>query len=180
MDRRSLLTGGGTLLVAATLTQDASARAKRVPATPEDARFMELAIEQAKGADLPFGAIIVRGESVLALGRNNTKRAHDPTAHAAMVAIRAFLSGHEPDDFTTTTIYTSSEPCPMCMGAILWCGFERLVYGASISQVTKKTEQIAISARQIARAAHFADIGITSGVMAEVALKMFDAKTGKK
>ncbi len=113
MDRRSLLTGGGTILVAATLTRDAEARAKLGPATPEDARFMQLAIEQAKGADYPFGAVIVRGDSVLALGRNSTKRLHDPTAHAEMEAIRAFLKGQEPDDFTTNTIYASGEPCPM-------------------------------------------------------------------
>lgn len=180
MDRRSLLTGGGTILVAATLTRGAEARAKLGPAMPEDARFMQLAIDQAKGADYPFGAAIVRGESVLALGRNSTKRLHDPTAHAEMEAIRAFLKGHEPDDFTTTTIYASGEPCPMCMGAIIWCGFKRLVYAASISELSKEIGQINITAARIAKAAPFADIEITPGVMSKESMALFAGKDGDK
>jgi tRNA(adenine34) deaminase len=176
MDRRSLLTGGGTFLVAATLARDAEARAKLSPATPEDTRFMQLAIEQAKGADAPFGAAIVRGESVLALGRNSTKRLHDPTAHAVMEAIRAFLKGHEPDDIPGTTIYASSEPCAMCMGAIIWCGFKRLVYAASINEVAKSVDQIKLSAARVAKAAAFADIEITAGVLGNEALALFASK----
>jgi len=174
MDRRTLLAGGGTLLVATALAREAGARSTRVPTTPEDERFMQLAIEQSKKADHPFGAIIVRDGSVLALGRNSTTRDQDPTAHAEMMAIRAFLSGHEPDDFKTTTIYCSSEPCAMCMGAIIWCGFKRLVYAASIEQVSRHTEQINVTARQIANAAPFADIGISSGLLGQEALKVFD------
>jgi tRNA(Arg) A34 adenosine deaminase TadA len=173
MDRRTLLTGGGTLLVAASLTRDAKARAKSVPLTPEDSRFMQLAIDQAKNADYPFGAIIVRDGKVLALGANSTKRKHDPTAHAEMVAIRAFLKGHEPDDFKQTTIYASGEPCPMCMGAIIWCGFKRLVYGASIAQLSSKIEQIGVSSRQIANAAPFANIEVSGGLLAGTALRLF-------
>ena len=92
MDRRTLLAGGGTLLVAATLARDAHARFKAAELTHEDSHFMQLAIDQAKEADYPFGAVIVEGRRVLALGRNSSKRNADPTAHAEMVAIRAFLS----------------------------------------------------------------------------------------
>lgn len=178
MDRRSLLTGGGTLLVAATLAQGADARAKRVPATKQDRRFMQLAIDQAKSADYPFGAIIVRGDSVLALGRNSATRLHDPTAHAEMIAIRSFLEGHAPEDFKTATIYASGEPCPMCMGAILWCGFARVVYAASIDQLATKIEQIDVSALRLARASPFADIEVTGGVMSAESLQLF-SKTKK-
>ena len=178
MDRRTLLTGGGTLLVAAALTRNAEARATRVPATPEDSRFMQLAIDQAKQGDYPFGAIIVRDDKVLALGRNSTKRNHDPTAHAEMVAIRAFLKGHEPDDFKGTTIYSSGEPCPMCMGAIVWCGFKRLVYAASIAELAQKIGQINVTARQIANATPFADIEMTGGLLSGNALRLFDQHKG--
>jgi tRNA(Arg) A34 adenosine deaminase TadA len=174
MDRRTLLTGGGTLLIAASLTRDAQARARSVPITPEDSRFMQLAIDQAKNADYPFGAIIVRDDKVLALGANSTKRKHDPTAHAEMVAIRAFLSGHDPDEFKSTTIYASGEPCPMCMGAIIWCGFKRLVYAASIAQLSAKIEQISVTSRQIANAAPFASIEISGGLLSGNALRLFD------
>jgi len=174
MDRRTLLTGGGTLLLATALTRDAHADFVPVPVTAQDSRYMQLAINQAKDADHPFGAIIVRGDSVLALGRNSTKRNSDPTAHAEMVAIRAFLGGHEPDDFKTTTIYASGEPCPMCMGAIIWCGFKRLVYGASIAQLSSRIEQIHITSRQIANAATFANIEISGGLLSGNALRLFD------
>jgi len=173
MDRRTLLAGGGTFLVAAALTRNAQARARTVPITPEDSRFMQLAIDQAKGGDHPFGAIIVRDGKVLALGRNSTTRNHDPTAHAEMMAIRAFLSGHEPDDFKGTTIYASGEPCAMCMGAIIWCGFKRLVYAASIAQLSSKTGQIDITARQIANAAPFTNIEISGGLLSGNALRLF-------
>ncbi len=180
MDRRTLLTGGGTLLVAATLTRDAHARARSVPTTPEDSNFMQLAIDQAKDGDYPFGAIIVRDGNVLALGRNSTKRNHDPTAHAEMMAIRSFLSGHDPDEFRTTTIYASGEPCPMCMGAIIWCGFKRLVYAASIDQLSARIAQIDVSARQIANAAPFATIEISSGLLSGNALRLFEPDTDSK
>jgi tRNA(Arg) A34 adenosine deaminase TadA len=178
MDRRTLLAGGGTFLVATALSQNAHARSERVPVTPEDARFMQLAIDQAKSADYPFGAIIVRDGKVLALGRNSTKRNHDPTAHAEMVAIRAFLEGHEPDDFKGTTIYTSGEPCAMCMGAIIWCGFKRVVYAASIAQLSTKIGQIEVTARQLANAASFTRIELTGGLMSGEALRLF--KTEEK
>jgi guanine deaminase len=134
---------------------------------------MQLAIDQAKEGDYPFGAIIVRDDRVLALGRNSTKRSHDPTAHAEMVAIRAFLEGHEADDLKTTTLYASGEPCAMCMGAIIWCGIRRLVYAASIAQLSAKIGQIDITSRQIANAASFADIEITGGLLSGDSLRLF-------
>ena len=108
---------------------------------------MQMAIDQAKDADYPFGAVIVRGGRVLAFGRNSTKRNSDPTAHAEMMAIRAFLNGHEPDDLKEATLYTSGEPCVMCMGAIIWCGIKRLVFAASIAQLSTRIGQIDITAQ---------------------------------
>jgi tRNA(adenine34) deaminase len=180
MDRRTLLAGSGTLLIAAALIRDAHARGRTVPVTPQDSGFMQIAIDQAKAGDSPFGAIIVREDKVLALGSNATKRNHDPTAHAVMVAIRAFLAGHEPDDFMSATIYASSEPCPMCMGAIIWCGFQRLVYGASIDQLSSKVDQIDVSARRIANAAPFANIGISGGLLSGDAMRLFSEEEKKK
>jgi tRNA(Arg) A34 adenosine deaminase TadA len=180
MDRRTLLTAGGLTIVAATLSQEAQARARKSPVTPEDADFMRIAIDQAKSGDSPFGAVIVQNGKVLALGRNSTKRNHDPTAHAEMIAIRAFLDGHEPDDFHDATMYASGEPCPMCMGAIIWCGFKRLVFAASIGQLSAKIGQIEISSQQIASAAPFTTIEITGGVEARDAIALFDVKGSKE
>ncbi len=173
MDRRTLLTGGGTLLVAATLTREANARFKAAELTPDDSHFMQIAIDQAKEADYPFGAVIVEGKRALALGQNSSKRNADPTAHAEMVAIRAFLSGHEPEDLKRATLYASGEPCPMCMGAIIWCGIRRLVYAASITQLSTALGQIDITAQQIADATPFADIEIVGGLLSGNAMRLF-------
>jgi len=174
MDRRTLLTGGGTLLVAAMLARGAQARSRTAELLPDDSEFMELAIAQAKDGDYPFGAVIVDDKRVLALGQNSSKRNADPTAHAEMVAIRSFLSGHEPEDLKRTTLYSSGEPCPMCMGAIIWCGIRRLVYAASIAQLATKLGQIGITSQQIADATQFRDIEIAGGLLSGNAMRLFD------
>src|SRR5262249_44978468 len=72
-------------------------------------------------ADFPFGAIIVHDGTVMARGHNLGRTNQDPTAHGEMVAIRKCLAEHGPAALRGTTLYTSGEPCAMCMGAILWC-----------------------------------------------------------
>ena len=137
---------------------------------------MQLAINQAKHGDYPFGAIIVREGRVLALGKNTSKRDSDPTAHAEMMAICAFLQGHEPAEFQEATLYASGEPCPMCMGAIIWCRFKRVVYAASIAQLSTKIGQIDTTAREIANATSFYEIEMSGGVLAQDSLQLFDNK----
>ena len=87
----------------------------------DDERFMRMAIEEARQADFPFGAVIVRDGTVLARGRNIGRTKDDPTAHGEMVAIRTFLAVRKSTELHGTTLYTTGEPCAMCMGAILWC-----------------------------------------------------------
>jgi tRNA(Arg) A34 adenosine deaminase TadA len=175
MSRRRLVAGafGALALPAATRTL---ARAVETPATAEDEAFMRLALEDAALGDLPyfFGAVIVRDSEVLARGRNLWRQQNDPTAHAEMVAIRRFLAANSLDKLKGTTIYTSGESCPMCMGAIVWCGIGRLVYGASIAQLATKMGQIMLTNQEIADKTPFADIEITGGVLAEEALKLFN------
>lgn len=174
MHRRTLLTGGGAALVVATLAQTEGTGAQPAPVENRDSEFMNFAIEEAKKGDRPFGAVIVREDKVLALGRDSTKRNSDPTAHAIMVAIRDFLAGHEPETFKDTTIYSTAEPCAMSMGAILWCGIPRLVYAASIKELSKLIPQIDISAEYVAGQASFADIGITGRLLSGNALRLFE------
>lgn len=176
MDRRTLLGGGSVVLVAQLLPRQAGARTRTSPITPDDGKFMQMAIDQAKEADYPFGAVIVRGGRVLAFGRNSTKRNSDPTAHAEMVAIRDFLNGHEPEDLKEATLYSSGEPCVMCMGAIIWCGIKRLVFAATITQMSTRIGQIDITAKQIANAAAFSNIEIAGGFMSAEAMRLFPSE----
>lgn len=134
---------------------------------------MRLALEEAAKGDFPFGAVITRNGKVLAKGRNLSKQQRDPTAHGEMVAIRRFLAEYGPEELKGTTLYTSGESCPMCMGAIVWCGISRVVYGASIAQLATKIGQIMITDQEIADKSPFAEISLTGGVLAEESLALF-------
>jgi tRNA(adenine34) deaminase len=143
------------------------------PAAADDERFMRMAIEEARQADFPFGAVIVREGTVIARGRNLGRTTHDPTAHGEMVAIRRGLADHGPDALRGATLYTSGEPCAMCMGAILWCHFGRLVFAASMAQLAARINQIMLTSAEVAAKAPFAPIAITGGVLANEALALF-------
>ena len=167
--RRSIVVGAAALPIASR----AFAKDVQSPATQEDERLMKLAIAEAAKGDFPFGTVIVRDGEVLMSGRNLGLQEHDPTAHGEMVAIRRFLAKYGPDKLKGTTLYTSGEPCVMCMGAIVWCGIGRVVYAASINQLSTKIGQIMISCTEVAKRTPFAEIGITGGVLADEALALF-------
>jgi tRNA(adenine34) deaminase len=138
-----------------------------------DVRFMRMAIDEARQADFPFGAVIVRNGAVIARGRNLGRTTGDPTAHGEMVAIQRCLADHGSAALRGSTLYTSGEPCAMCMGAILWCHLGRLVFAASIAQLATKIDQIMISSADLAAKAPFAPIAITGGVLADEAMALF-------
>lgn len=92
---------------------------------PVDIAFMDLAIQLAtenvlNGSGGPFGAVVVRKGEVIATGANSVTLTNDPTAHAEVVAIRNACRILNTFQLTDCEIYTSCEPCPMCMGAIYW------------------------------------------------------------
>jgi tRNA(adenine34) deaminase len=171
--RRALSVLGGGLVGSGLWAPNVAAHVKEEAARPEDERFMRMAIAEASKADVPFGAIIVRDGKVLAAGRNLSKTTNDPTAHGEMVAIRRFVAVRPAAELEGVTLYTSGEPCPMCMGAIIWCGVGRLVYGASITDLSKKLGQIMLSSEAVANAARFANVSVTGGVLSEEALALF-------
>jgi tRNA(Arg) A34 adenosine deaminase TadA len=144
-----------------------------VAATAEDEQFMRMAIEEARHGDFPFGTVIVRNGEVIARGRNLGIKKDDPTAHGEIVAIRRCLADHGSAALVGSTLYTSGESCAMCMGAILWCKFGRLVFGASIDQLATKINQIMVSDAYIASKTPFTSISITGGVLAAEAMQLF-------
>ena len=167
--RRAVVAG-----LACTAVLPAVALAQRgAPESAEDLRFMRMAIDEARLGDFPFGAVIVRDGAVIARGRNLGRTLGDPTAHGEMVAIRRCLAEHGPDALVGSSLYTSGEPCAMCMGAILWCRLGRLVYAASVAQLATRIDQIMISSAELAARAPFAPISITGGVLADAELRLF-------
>ena len=134
---------------------------------------MRMAIEEARLADFPFGAVIVRDGTVIARGRNLGRTNRDPTAHGEMVAIRRCLAEHGPDALRGSTLYTSGEPCAMCMGAIMWCHLGRMVFAASVEQLATKIDQIMVSSADVRAKSVFVSISITGGVLADEAMALF-------
>lgn len=171
-DALAIVAGAGLALGA----RPAPAKAVKSPQQPEDEKFMRLAIAEAAKGDFPFGAVIVRDGKVVSTGRNLGVADNDPTAHGEMMAIRRFVADHPAKDLKGATLYTSGEPCPMCMGAIVWCGIGRVVFAASIEQLSERLGQIMITSRAVAQAAPFADIEITGGLLAPEALALFEKK----
>lgn len=95
-------------------------------------KFMRMAIELskesvAKGGG-PFGAVIVRDGQVIATGSNSVTILNDPTAHAEVSAIRAACQVVGGFNLKGCEIYSSCEPCPMCLSAIYWAGIDRIYY----------------------------------------------------
>jgi len=167
--RRSFVAG---LACAAVFPAGARAQAGSA-ASADDIRFMRMAIEEARQADFPFGAVIVREGAVIARGRNLGRTNRDPTDHGELDAIRKCLADHGPAALRGSTLYTSGEPCAMCMGAIIWCHLGRLVFAASVTQLASKIDQIMISSAEVAEKAPFAPISITGGVLADEAMALF-------
>ena len=103
-----------------------------------DPRFMRRAIELARigmisGAGGPFGAVVVKDGEVVGEGHNRVVADNDPTAHGEIVAIRRACETLKWFSLEGCEIYTTGEPCPMCLGAIHWARIGRIYYGFSIS-----------------------------------------------
>jgi tRNA(adenine34) deaminase len=98
-----------------------------------DADFMGLALAEARLAaeqgEVPIGAVVVRGEQVLASAGNRTIAACDPTAHAEILALRAAAQAAGNHRILGATLYVTVEPCAMCAGAIIQARIQRVVYG---------------------------------------------------
>jgi tRNA(Arg) A34 adenosine deaminase TadA len=95
-------------------------------------RAIELAIENVRsGRGGPFGAVVVKHGAIIAEGANSVTTTNDPTAHAEMTAIRAACRVLADFQLTGCDIYTSCEPCPMCLGAIYWARPARVFYACT-------------------------------------------------
>jgi guanine deaminase len=103
--------------------------------TESDKKFLERALaaadENIGSGGGPFGALIVRGGEVIAASGNRVVAEADPTAHAEVLAIRRAASQLGTHILSDCVLYTSCEPCPMCLGAIYWAGITRVVYAAT-------------------------------------------------
>lgn len=92
-------------------------------------KAIELSTENVSNGGGPFGAVIARNGEIVATGTNRVTDSCDPTAHAEVIAIRAAARMLGTFDLSGCEIYTSCEPCPMCLGAIYWAHLDKMYYG---------------------------------------------------
>lgn len=104
--------------------------------TDQDRKFMTRAIELAKdgverNAGGPFGCVVVKNGEIVGEGNNRVTSTNDPTAHAEVIAIRDACKRLDSFQLDGCTIYTSCEPCPMCLGAIYWARPEKVFFACT-------------------------------------------------
>jgi tRNA(adenine34) deaminase len=147
---------------------------KAVPAATHE-RYMRLAIEQARrNPAFPFGAVIARlwDQRVLAEGFNAGHRS--PILHGEIAAIHDYVERHGHRGWEETVLYTTGEPCPMCMSAIVWAGIGGVVWATSIAGLKQVGfDQIDIGSPAVAASAPFWHGGILGGVLAEETDRLF-------
>ena len=92
------------------------------------ARAIELSIKSANTNGGPFGSVIVKDNKIISEGSNKVTSSNDPTAHAEIVAIRGACEQLKTFNLSSCEIYTTCEPCPMCLSAIYWSRIDKIFY----------------------------------------------------
>ena len=119
--------------------------------------YMRLAIRKTQegiaAGQSPFGSAIVRGSEIVAVTHNTVRRDDDPTAHAEVNCIRAAAKKLKTIALHGCTLYSTTEPCPMCLSAIHWAKIDRVVFGASIAD---------------AQTAGFSELGVAAKLLAQM------------
>src|SRR5580692_11372880 len=105
---------------------------------PFMARAIQLSIDNVRsGQGGPFGAVVVKDGTVIAEATNQVTSTNDPTAHAEVLAIREACKELDAFDLEGCVIYTSCEPCPMCLGAIYWARLARVYFGNTATDASR-------------------------------------------
>ena len=86
-----------------------------------------------KGHGGPFGCVIVKKGEIIGRGHNRVLLKHDPTCHGEMEAIRDACEKMDSHDLSGCELYTTAEPCPMCLGAIMWANIDKVYYGCNVN-----------------------------------------------
>ena len=91
-------------------------------------RAIELSVESVNKSGGPFGSVIVKGDKIIAEGYNKVTSINDPTAHAEIIAIRQACKNINDFNLSDCELYSTCEPCPMCLSAIYWARIEKIYY----------------------------------------------------
>ncbi len=143
----------------------------------EDEKFMRLAIAEARGGlrrgGGPFGCVIVKNNKVIAADYNRVVRDRDATAHSEIRAIRNAGKRLKTPFLDGCTLYSTTEPCPMCFSACHWARVKRIVYGSGIRDAAGVgLNELRIPAAKLKRIG-YDRVGLKGGVLRKECLKIF-------
>lgn len=138
---------------------------------------MQLAIEIARQGvaqgQTPFGAVVARGAEVVAVEHNTVWRDTNPTAHAEINALRAAAAALRTIDLSGCTLYSTCEPCPMCLSAIHWARIDAVYFGAGIEDAeTAGFHELRIPAKELARMGG-SPLRVESGPLRDQCVELF-------
>ncbi|MEM1271648.1 MAG: nucleoside deaminase [Bacteroidota bacterium] len=136
-----------------------------------DSHFMKLAIREGeKNPQAPFGTVIVKDGAVLVRGTN--RGSENRVLHGEMDALLKLSPADQKAG--GLTLYTTAEPCPMCAGAAVWSGIERIVYGVSIEWLMQNGwAQIDLSSQEVVDKATNVDVSVLGNVEQEACAELF-------
>jgi tRNA(Arg) A34 adenosine deaminase TadA len=163
--RRAILAGAGAL-VCLPVSRRADAKLPPIPMERHE-RAMRAAIEQGRrNAFYPFGAVITRADSgtIVGAGVNNTRA--NPTLHGEIACMNDYVARNGSTGWEASVLYTTAEPCPMCMSALAWARIGGVVFGTSIASLKRfGIDQIDITSRAVIDAAPFFTGSLLGGVL---------------
>jgi tRNA(adenine34) deaminase len=170
ISRRSLL--GGLVCIAVVRP----ARATLPPISmAQHERCMRLAmVEARRNPAYPFGAVIVRPDTgeVVARGVKNTRA--NPILHGEIACMNDYVQSHGNQGWAALALYTTGEPCSMCMNALVWAGIGGVVFASSIDGIRRAgIDPIGLTARPVAEAAPFYKGLLVGGILADEADRLF-------
>jgi tRNA(adenine34) deaminase len=143
---------------------------------------MRLALDEAARGkaegNVAVGSIVVRGDTVVARGRNLVTSTFDPTAHAETVALREAGRALKGVDFSGYTLYTTFEPCPMCCGAILASGISTLVMGGRPTPAERRWGEYTVE-HFLEYSKRSGSMQVVTGVLTQECLDIRQGETGK-
>jgi tRNA(adenine34) deaminase len=142
----------------------------------QDTEYMQLAVEQAQQAkkqgDLPFGAVVVCGDTVIGQGKAEDGTVGDVTQHAEINALREACRTLGRNKLIDCTIYCTNEPCAMCAAAIFQAKIPRVVYGVTRQEVSHLLRVRTIGIHDLANDSGY-PIALDSGTLKEAVLQLF-------
>ncbi len=144
-------------------------------------RAIALSIESVKAGGGPFGSVIVKDDKIISEGFNKVTSTNDPTAHGEIVAIRDACKNLNNFDLKNCDLYTSCEPCPMCLSAIYWSRIDKIYYANTRDDAQKIDFDDSLIYSELSKNVKERKIPMQQ-IMREEALKAFelwDKKTDK-